>query len=107
MTIAAARFIKEHSKDWKITYAGDWHPELTSLLDDYSPIINSEPAKRNYRSARLRDSPLRFMFCCTPPRPNNFVFSPPVEGTYISWYAAAYGYDDFCDGLTMHGRQTR
>ncbi len=29
-TLAAARIIKENSKDWKITYAGDWHPELTA-----------------------------------------------------------------------------
>ena len=42
-TLSAAKFIKEHSKKWKITYAGDWHPELTSILDDYCCIINSEP----------------------------------------------------------------
>ena len=34
-TLAAIRVIKEHSKDWRITYAGDWHPELDTLLDDY------------------------------------------------------------------------
>jgi hypothetical protein len=33
--------------------------------------------------------------CCTPARPNNFVFSPPVESTYIGWYTVAYGYDGF------------
>ena len=27
--------------------------------------------------------------------PNNFVFSPPVEGRWISWYAMAYGYNGF------------
>ncbi|HKH59588.1 MAG TPA: DUF4091 domain-containing protein, partial [Flavitalea sp.] len=36
-----------------------------------------------------------YYVCCNPARPNNFVFSPPVEGRYISWYAAAYGYDGF------------
>jgi hypothetical protein len=36
-----------------------------------------------------------FYVCCTPAKPNNFVFSPPIEGTYIGWYTAAYGYDGF------------
>jgi hypothetical protein len=27
--------------------------------------------------------------------PNNFVFSPPVEGRWQGWYTAAHGYDGF------------
>lgn len=95
ITIAAAKFIKEHSKDWRITYAGDWHPELTSLLDDYSPIINSEPSRKELQERKAKGFTTTFYVCCTPPKPNNFVFSPPIEGRYISWYAAAYGYDGF------------
>ena len=33
--------------------------------------------------------------CCTPSQPSNFVFSTPAEGTFISWYAASYGYYGF------------
>jgi hypothetical protein len=33
--------------------------------------------------------------CCNPAKPNNFVFSPPIEGRWISWYTAACGYDGF------------
>jgi hypothetical protein len=95
ITIAAAKFIKAHSKDWKITYAGDWHPELSGLLDDYSPVISSEPSREELAQRKTRGATTTFYVCCTPPQPNNFVFSPPVEGTYISWYAAAYGYDGF------------
>ncbi len=95
ITIAAAKFIKAHSKDWKITYAGDWHPELTGLLDDYSPVISSEPSPKELSDRKTRGFTTTFYVCCTPPQPNNFVFSPPVEGTYISWYAAAYGYNGF------------
>lgn len=95
ITLAAARFVKEHSKDWKITYAGNWHPELTSILDDYSPVIGSEPPRKDVAARKARGVTTTFYVCCTPAQPNNFVFSPPVEGTYISWYAAAYGYDGF------------
>jgi len=100
-TMAAIKVIQEHSKKfpagkgWKITYAGDWHPELTNLLDDYSPIISSEPSQKDIHDRKTKGFTTTYYVCCTPPKPNNFVFSPPVEGTYISWYAAAYGYDGF------------
>jgi len=94
-TLAAARVIREHYGDWKITYAGDWHPELSEILDDYSAVISSEPGRGELAKRTSRGTTTTFYVCCTPPRPNNFVFSPPVEGRFISWYAAAYGYNGF------------
>lgn len=45
------------------------------------------------RSSRGASS--TFYVCCNPPFPNNFVFSPPIEGRWLSWYSAARGYDGF------------
>lgn len=95
ITLAAANFIKAHSKDWKITYAGNWHPELKAILDDYSPVIGSEAPRDVVRDRSAAGLTTTFYVCCTPAQPNNFVFSPPVESTYIGWYAAAYGYNGF------------
>jgi hypothetical protein len=95
LTLAAARVIKEHSKDWKITYAGDWHAELSSLLDDYSVIITKEPGPTELQERLRRGFTTTYYVCCNPPQPNNFVFSAPVEGRFIGWYAAAYGYSGF------------
>jgi hypothetical protein len=43
----------------------------------------------------MRGATSTFYVCCTPARPNNFLFSPPVEGRWMGWYAYAYGYDGF------------
>jgi hypothetical protein len=94
-TLAAIKVIKEHARDWKITYAGDWHPELSPLLDDYSPVISSEPGLQEIKERSSGGLTTTYYVCCNPPRPNNFVFSPPVEGRFISWYAAASGYNGF------------
>jgi hypothetical protein len=94
-TMAAVRVIKDHSQKWKITYAGDWHPELDHLLDDYSPAITSEPSLEEVQERSKRGFTTTYYVACTPRKPNTFVFSPPIEGRYISWYAAAYGYDGF------------
>jgi len=95
LTLAAVKVIQEHSKDWRITYAGDWHAELASLLDDYSAIITREPRLTDLQERRRLGLTTTFYVCCNPPQPNNFVFSAPVEGRYLGWYAAACGYSGF------------
>jgi glycosyl hydrolase family 123 len=94
-TLAAIKVIKDHSKQWKITYAGDWHPELDGLLDDYSFVHGKEPTTEEVRARSARGATSTYYVCCTPPKPNTFVFSPPAEGRWLGWYAAAYGYDGF------------
>jgi len=94
-TLAAIKVLKEHSAHWRITYAGDWHPELTGLVDDYSSVFGKEPADSDVAARSARGSTSTFYVCCTPPTPNTFVFSPPVEGRWLAWYAAARGYDGF------------
>ncbi|MGN6638715.1 MAG: glycoside hydrolase domain-containing protein, partial [Mucilaginibacter sp.] len=34
-TLAAIKVVRNNWSGWKITYAGDWHPELNDLLNDY------------------------------------------------------------------------
>lgn len=94
-TLAAIRVVKTHSKDWKITYAGDWHKELDELLDDYSCLFGKEPLLNELQARKLRGASSTYYVCCNPPVPNNFLFSPPIEGRWISWYSAACGYDGF------------
>ena len=92
-TLSAIRVIRDHSKEWKITYAGDWHEELTGLLDDYSCVLYKEPSVREVGDRLLKKQTSTYYICCTPAFPNTFVFSPPVEGRWLGWYTMAHGYD--------------
>lgn len=94
-TLSAIKVIRAHSPKWRITYAGDWHPELDSLLNDYSSVFGKEPNidDVNRRSSQSRTS--TFYICCTPPKPNTFIFSPPIEGRWLGWYAYSHHYDGF------------
>jgi hypothetical protein len=94
-TLAAIKVVREHSKDWKITYAGNWHKELDNLLDDYSFLYGNEPTPDELSARKQKGFTSTYYVCCNPAKPNNFVFSPPVEGRWISWYTAAAGYDGF------------
>ncbi len=92
-TLSAIKVINEHSKYWRITYAGDWHQELDGLLDDYSCVYGKEPSMNDVKKRTSRGQTSTYYVCCTPAKPNTFVFSPPIEGRWLGWYAFAFGYD--------------
>jgi hypothetical protein len=94
-SLASIRILKEDSAEWKVTYAGQWHPELDELLDDYCLIIDGSLSPDEIVRRRTAGRTTTFYVCCHPPRPNNFVFSPPAENAWMGWYAAAFGYDGF------------
>jgi hypothetical protein len=94
-TLAAIKVIKEHSPKWKITYAGDWHKELENLLDDYCYLYGKESDVNVVKNRAAKGFTTTYYVCCNPPYPNNFVFSPPIEGRWLSWYTLAHGYDGF------------
>ena len=47
------------------------------------------------RGRSAKGATTTYYVCCTPPKPNTFVFSPPAEARYLGWYTAAHGYDGF------------
>ena len=94
-TLAAINVIREHSKDWKITYAGDWHPELENLLDDYCFLYGKESNVDVVKRRTAKGFTTTYYVCCNPPYPNNFLFSAPIEGRWLGWYTAAHNYSGF------------
>ena len=94
-TLAAIKVIKDHSKKWKITYAGDWHKELDTLLDDYCFLIGKESDVDVVKQRSARGQTTTYYNCCNPPVPNNFIFSPPIEGRWLGWYTSAHKYDGY------------
>jgi hypothetical protein len=53
-TLAAIKVIRQHSKKWKITYAGNWHTELDSLLNDYCFLYGNEPGLSEIRARQAK-----------------------------------------------------
>ncbi|MHC4564248.1 MAG: glycoside hydrolase domain-containing protein, partial [Planctomycetota bacterium] len=94
-TQATISVIKRANPKWKITYAGNWHPELNEQLDDYCMVINHSIPAETLEERRRSGRTTTFYVCCVPPRPNNFTFSPPAESAWMGWRAAAKGYDGF------------
>lgn len=87
--------IKKVSPDFKIALAGGYHEEI---VDD---IFDLSVASRNKVPDEVRDQRIAsgksttYYTCCTEPYPNNFSFSPPAEGVWQGWHAAAKGYSGY------------
>jgi len=94
-TLDAIKVIRKHSADWKITYAGHWHTELKELLNDYCLYVDLATSVENVKERSAKGFTTTWYVACTPAHPNNFVFSPPVEGRWMGWYTTAHGYDGF------------
>ena len=94
-TLAAIKIVKENSKKWKITYAGDWHKELEYLLDDYCFLYGKESDVDVVKERAAKGFTTTYYVCCNPPVPNNFIFSPPIEGRWQGWYSMAHSYSGF------------
>jgi hypothetical protein len=84
-----------NSKKWKFTYAGDWHKELDTLLNDYSSKYDREPSSKEIKSRIEKGFTTTYYVACDPAKPNTFVLSSPIEGRWISWYASAKNYNGF------------
>ncbi|MDD6828293.1 MAG: DUF4091 domain-containing protein [Bacteroidales bacterium] len=94
-TFAAADFVKKHDPSWKTTYAGGWNKDLEYLFDDFCSLYGTEPSDEEIRNRASNGRTSTYYVCCNPAVPNDFVFSPPEQGRWISWYAKARGYDGF------------
>jgi hypothetical protein len=93
--LATIGVINKANPKWKITYAGNWHPELSELLDDYCMIVDHSIPEQALPKRKQNAQTTTFYVCCVPARPNNFSFSPPAESTWMGWHTAARGYDGF------------
>jgi len=94
-TLRAVKVARADSPDWKVTYAGNYHPELENVIDDLCTLIANETPASQIATRRERRQTNTFYVCCTPAFPNNFPFSPPAENVWMGWHAAAMGFDGF------------
>ncbi len=92
---AVIRLVKEIDADWKITLAGDYHPEIEKDIHDYSVASRWQLTADVLEQRKADKKPTTFYTCCVEAYPNGFTFSPPDENVWIGWYAAAKGFTGY------------
>ena len=87
--------LKSVDKDWKITLAGNYHPEIEKDIYDYSVASQFQFDSAALKERKATGKKSTFYTCCAEPYPNGFTYSPPDEHVWIGWYVAANGFDGY------------
>lgn len=87
--------LKKIDPAWKITLAGNYHPEIENDIYDYC-IASRWRFPEDVLAKRKREGKISTWYtCCTEPYPNGFSFSPPDEHVWMGWYTAATEMDGY------------
>lgn len=87
--------IRKADKDFKVSMAGNYHPEIERDLYNYC-VASEFVLADSVLERRKRDGLVTtFYTACPEEYPNLFTFSPPAEGAFMGWYAAARNFDGY------------
>ena len=92
---AVIKLVKEIDPAWKITMAGEYHPEIEKDIFDYSVASRWKLSDTVLNQRKSEGKPTTYYTCCTEAYPNGFTFSPPAEHVWLGWYAAAKGFTGY------------
>ena len=81
--------------DFKVSFAGGWHPEIESEIYDYCVAFRKPMPKAVISSRREQGKNSTYYTCCAERYPNIFSVSPLAEAVWIPWHSLAMGYDGY------------
>lgn len=89
------KLLKQIDPEWKITLAGEYHPEIEQDIFDYC-IASYHSFPDSILKKRQQQGKLSTWYtCCVEKYPNGFTFSPAAEHVWLGWYTAAKNMDGY------------
>ncbi len=92
---AVIALLKTIDPGWKISLAGEWHPEIEKDIYDYCIASKWKFPDSVLKERQQSGKTSTWYTCCTEKYPNMFTFSPPNEAVWAGWYTAAAQMDGF------------
>ena len=89
------KLIKNVSPELKISLAGGYHEEIADDIYDLCVALRYKIPEEVLKDRETKGKPTTYYTCCAEHYPNNFSFSPPAEGVWQAWHAAAEKYDGY------------
>ena len=93
----AMAVIRKADPEFKVSLAGNWHPEIEADLYDYCIALDqAELLPQEVFSRRKAEGKKTTIYtCCSTHKPNTFTFSVPAEGAWYGFYVAGTEYDGY------------
>lgn len=87
--------LKTIDPNWKVSLAGDYHPEIEEDIFDYCVASRWTFPNEVLTKRKQQGKTSTWYTCCTEKYPNEFTFSAPDEAVWTGWYTAATEMDGF------------
>ena len=93
----AMAVIRKADPEFKVSLAGNWHPEIEADLYDYCIALDQADLLPQEVFARRKEEGKKTTIytCCSTHKPNTFTFSVPAEGAWYGFYVAQSSYDGY------------
>ena len=93
----AMAVIRKADPSFKVSLAGNWHPEIEADLYDYCIALDqAELVPQEVLTRRQSEGKKTTVYtCCSTHKPNTFTFSVPAEGAWYGFYVAGTEYDGY------------
>ena len=93
----AMAVIRKADPEFKVSLAGNWHPEIEADLYDYCiGLDQAEILPQEIFARRKAEGKKTTIYtCCSTHKPNTFTFSTPAEGAWYGFYVAGTEYDGY------------
>ena len=93
----AMAVIRKADPEFKVSLAGNWHPEIEADLYDYCIALDqAELLPQEVFTRRKAEGKKTTIYtCCSTHKPNTFTFSVPAEGAWYGFYVAGTKYDGY------------
>lgn len=93
----AMAVIRKADPEFKVSLAGNWHPEIEADLYDYCIALDqAELLPQEVFARRKAEGKKTTIYtCCSTHKPNTFTFSVPAEAAWYGLYVAQSNYDGY------------
>ena len=93
----AMAVIRKADPEFKVSLAGNWHPEIEADLYDYCIALDQAELlpKEVFTRRKAEGKKTTIYTCCSTHKPNTFTFSVPAEGAWYGFYVAGTEYDGY------------
>ena len=93
----AMAVIRKADPEFKVSLAGNWHPEIEADLYDYCIALNQAEMlpKEVFDRRKTEGKKTTIYTCCSTHKPNTFTFSIPAEAAWYGFYVAGTHYDGY------------
>jgi hypothetical protein len=89
------KVIRKADKDFKIAFAGHYHPEIIDEIYDYCLAWRKEYPEGVIEKRRAAGLKTTYYTCCSEPKPNTFTFSEPAEAFQLAFDMLERGADGY------------